>query len=91
MDIPETPHYAIVTFQNIHIEGDERSRTHPGHGYPAHTVETADYKAYTTREEWEKAVKSLETRVFGKPSYRAMYVVPAKVLTSTTVNVEVNL
>lgn len=32
---PKGPHFAILTFGSVHTAGDERSRTHPGHGYPA--------------------------------------------------------
>lgn len=31
--------YLIVKRKTIHHAGDERSRTHPGHGYPAYTEE----------------------------------------------------
>jgi len=27
--------YLLITEVTVHIDGDERSRTHPGHGYPA--------------------------------------------------------
>lgn len=33
--------YAVILQESVHHEGDERSRTHPGHGYPAYT-ETYD-------------------------------------------------
>lgn len=41
-DMPATAHYVIFVFQtdNRYVGGDERSRTNPGHGYPAHTVTT---------------------------------------------------
>lgn len=29
--------YAVIVKESIYIPGDERSRTNPGHGYPAHT------------------------------------------------------
>jgi hypothetical protein len=31
--------YAIFVKKKIHIEGDERSKQNPGHGYPAHDVQ----------------------------------------------------
>lgn len=34
-DIPKKEHWAILDFVTVHIPGDERSRTNPGHGYPA--------------------------------------------------------
>lgn len=42
-------------------EGDERSRTHPGHGYPAYT-ETVDTVTHYVTEDataWEEEVKAL--------------------------------
>lgn len=31
--------YAALVTKTVTIPGDERSRTHPGHGYPEHTEE----------------------------------------------------
>jgi len=54
---PKVPHYAIVEFSEIYIPGDERSRTNPGHGYPASSEPRASYTAYLDRETWETEVK----------------------------------
>jgi len=35
--LPQGEHWAILEDSSIHIPGDERSRTNPGHGYPAST------------------------------------------------------
>ena len=66
-EFPNKPHYAIIIFETSHIhhEGDERSRTNPGHGYPAYTetVKHFKYFAYpkTTegKAEWEGYIQSL--------------------------------
>lgn len=46
-EIPAGTHLAILVFKtsSIYHEGDERSRTCPGHGYPAYTetIYTVDY------------------------------------------------
>lgn len=34
--------WIITKSRNIYHEGDERSRTHPGHGYPAYTETVED-------------------------------------------------
>jgi len=47
-DIPEEPHYMILKFESVHIPGDERSRTHPGHGYPAHAESVVKCEVYNT-------------------------------------------
>lgn len=90
MNVPTTPHYAIVTERTIYHEGDERSRTNPGHGYPAYTETVTDYKAFTDRESWEREIKMHEKDSY-KPKYVAMYVTPARVATSVSVDVSVKL
>lgn len=62
-------HYLIVIFKTTSIhhaatEGDERSRTNPGHGYPAQSAYTQEVKtpkiqAYQTKEELLKELKRL--------------------------------
>ena len=64
---PDKPHYAIIIFDNkqIHHEGDERSRTNPGHGYPAYTENVNNFKYLSfdnTNEgemEWKNKLKDL--------------------------------
>lgn len=46
MRIPDTEHYAVIETSFITIPGDERSRTHPGHGYPEHTEEVINYRVF---------------------------------------------
>lgn len=84
-DIPEEQHWAIITTSQIHHEGDERSRTNPGHGYPAYSETVISYQAFDDEHEWKHEIGQLETR---KAAYRAMKVFPANV--STSVNVVVN-
>lgn len=36
--------YMVTWSVSVHHEGDERSRTHPGHGYPAHTTTEQKFK-----------------------------------------------
>jgi len=64
-EIPKHPHYAVVvvTKGSVHVPGDERSRTNPGHGYPAHDVDYHDveYIPFENTEaghaEWKKELK----------------------------------
>ena len=61
IDIPRTKHYAIIseTSTSVYHEGDERSRTNPGHGYPAYTetIKSIQYEVCKTLEEVEALVK----------------------------------
>lgn len=83
-DIPAGPHYAVIALLTIHTPGDERSRTNPGHGYPASTDTYLEYKAFTDQAEWQKRIEYL-TRA-GTP-FRAISATPAKVETKVTVTV----
>jgi hypothetical protein len=49
-DIPTELHFQVLCFeeQTIHHEGDERSRTNPGHGYPAYTEKIKYLKIFVT-------------------------------------------
>ena len=42
-DVPTDRHFAILKFSKIWIEGDERSKQFPGHGYPGHDKEYCEY------------------------------------------------
>jgi len=88
-DVPTTKHYAILTFSTYTVPGDERSRTNPGHGYPAHTESTAEYVAYTDRDEWEAEVSRLTLdRSYGQTDFVAMVVGPVNVTTKVAVEVD---
>jgi hypothetical protein len=86
-DIPKEPHYAILERRSISIPGDERSRSHPGHGYPASTEQVWDYLVFTDRESWEAEVKKRAALVFGNKDYVAISATPATI--TTTIQVEV--
>lgn len=62
-DVPKEHHYAVLVYKSnsVYIPGDERSRTNPGHGYPA-SYETYDsFEHYVSQDkaEWEAFVKAL--------------------------------
>lgn len=63
-DVPNGHHFAVIIFNkgSVFIPGDERSRTAPGHGYPAHTQNYNDYHYLVTIDQvvLEKFVESLE-------------------------------
>lgn len=45
--------YATVKERVYHVEGDERSRQSPGHGYPAHDDKFNEIKIYDNPRELE--------------------------------------
>jgi hypothetical protein len=86
-DIPGELHWAIVEIASVHIEGDERSRTNPGHGYPARTENYLNYEVYLTREKWVGAIQERETSKYGKRAYRALEVKPVTPTISVSVSI----
>ena len=53
-DMPSTLHPAVLVFDKVSIPGDERSRTNPGHGYPARDIRVCQYIAFETDYEQKK-------------------------------------
>ena len=88
-DIPKEDHFAILTTHTIHIPGDERSRTHPGHGYPASTESLIRYVSYTDRLEWEKDIAEMLNPRFSstKEPFVAIKVSVASIETTHTVKI----
>ncbi len=53
-DVPKGAHLAVLQGDSVHIPGDERSRTNPGHGYPASTHSYLNYIVMDSEQELEK-------------------------------------
>ena len=51
--------YLLITKKMYHIQGDERSETHPGHGYPAHTDSFDEVRIITDENELKTKIKRL--------------------------------
>ena len=50
--------YAAIIQKTIHHEGDKRSRTHPGHGYPAYSETVESLHKFKTKEEMLEWIKN---------------------------------
>lgn len=85
-EVPSDKHYVILEQSSYYTPGDERSRTNPGHGYPASTTNFLTYKAYTDFKDWEEQIDYL-TRA--NKSFKAYVAHPATVEVKTTVKVDV--
>ena len=80
------PHFAALVFTTVHIPGDERSRTHPGHGYPAEAKSIVQYITFESREELEGWVLEQESKVKVSKYWREDYqVIEVKPLTVSVV------
>ena len=78
-EIMAAPHWAIIKIQTTYHEGDERSRTNPGHGYPAHSTSAMVYQPYETEEEVLDKIISMQ-----KQDYVRCTVIKAAPLTIET-------
>lgn len=61
--------YAALVTKSIAIPGDERSRTHPGHGYPEHTEEYLELVTFENKSAMEAWVKR-STTGYSKPTFK---------------------
>lgn len=81
--MPKEPHYAVIEFDSVYIPGDARSEECPGHGYPAHSQETANYIVFENKEVWEIYVKMNRSK-----NIMAVHVTPATIETQVTVSIK---
>lgn len=86
-DIPNGPHFVIFTTRGVYVPGDERSRTNPGHGYPASTENVLGYEAFEDRSDWEARIAYLTER---NQLFSAAHVSPASVKQSVAVDVDLS-
>lgn len=90
-DVPKETHFAVLIFKTrqIHHEGDERSRTHPGHGYPAHTetVHIIEYVVFSDEDEMKEWISKIENGNRPKPDYKLIRSRPLGVKLSTNVDI----
>lgn len=84
--IPQQEHYAVIESDSVHIPGDERSRTNPGHGYPAHTKSFISYKAFVSLEELKHFLLVNE-----QSTYKKQYVVLKVNPVNISFNVDVKI
>ena len=60
--------FAALVKTSTYVEGDQRSRDAPGHGYPAHTVEGLEIVKFHDQAEMEAWVKNAVTS-YSKPTF----------------------
>ncbi len=85
--VPTAPHYVILRFRSCQTEGDERSRTNPGHGYPSETINYVEYWQTSDRTRWEERILELTKE---KQPFKALHV-DAVAIVKPTVNVQIDL
>lgn len=77
--------YCIMEPVTIHIPGDERSRTNPGHGYGPTTNHSWRIAVFSSQYDWEQEIKA---KTLNKESFIPFEMKVPEV--TSTVVVEVN-
>ena len=76
--------YAIIRETQYYVEGDERSRTHPGHGYPGGYEKRTEYTEYSSIERLKIAISNMDKYA----KYRVVKVIPVTIETKTEIIVK---
>lgn len=79
--------YIIITDVSVTTPGDERSRTHPGHGYPESTDTYQRVQFFENKEEWQERVAVLQRQRYGNNPFKAGKFISAEVTTTIEVKV----
>lgn len=56
--------YIALIKSSYHVEGDERSRTNPGHGYPAQDIEYTEAIEFQTKEDFQRWFEANPNKTF---------------------------
>jgi hypothetical protein len=78
--------YAAIIQDSYHVEGDERSRTNPGHGYPAHSVSYTKIEKFDSEAELKRWVQQQAKSVYS-PKYQIVRCTPVQVTTEVKINI----
>lgn len=86
-DVPVAEHFAIFESDSYYTEGDERSRTYPGHGYSATTTNFIKYEAYFTEQRLLMAIKEKEESSYSRKSYKVCKIIPLTIQKTLAISV----
>jgi len=87
---PAESHFASLEFSTVFIPGDERSKSHPGHGYPDRHESVVKYIVFKDNEELQNYVERKENPSYGTPdkNYMVVEIKPLKVTKKISVDIE---
>lgn len=86
---PKEKHYAAIEFDSVWIEGDERSRTHPGHGYPGHYKDIVSYIHLGDKEALDNYITKKEMPNYGTPQRNYVIIEAQKVEPKIKIEIKV--
>ena len=79
---------AALIYTSISIPGDERSRTHPGHGYPAHDVEQISIRVFKDDKEMKEWVKEETGKRYSSTKFKLIRYEELSYTTDVNINIE---
>ena len=86
--IPDGEYYIALVQKTTHIPEDERSRTNPGHGYPATTEYSFEMIQFKDENEMADWVAKEESRKYGVVTpYKILRVKAPRITTKVVVDV----
>jgi hypothetical protein len=77
--------YGVIYTDTIHHEGDERSRTNPGHGYPAYTESVQKLETFDNEEKL-KAWIERNNSGYSSKTFKAIKYEELKVATEVVIS-----
>jgi hypothetical protein len=90
-DYPSGRSFVIQFFstEQIHHEGDERSKRFPGHGYPAYTATVLSVRTFVTQDEttWRQGIEEAYRAQPGRTDFAAFSMDLAHVKTRLEVEI----
>ena len=93
--IPKTAHYAVLISKSrtINHEGDERSRTNPGHGYPAYSEQilSIEYYDFLNKEQVLEFIQYRTGKAFDNTNINDIRVQHVESTISPQLKVDINI
>lgn len=87
-DLPAGESFVILENASVYIPGDERSRTCPGHGYPATTEYHLSMMVFSSRKTWEEEINKRITQPRLYPDNEWTAVIMKRPNIKTTVSIQ---
>ena len=75
-DAGEKEIYLLLTQGSHHVPGDERSRTNPGHGYPAHDVKHLRVEVFDNETDLGDEIVKLKSKGYAYLVFAASQLTP---------------
>lgn len=84
-DVPNEEHYVVLEGKSTYVPGDERSRTNPGHGYPAETIHSLSYNLVSESRLQAYIESLIQQKKVPNVDFKVIKATPVEVKTVVTV------